>query len=169
MADNFLSQYILEPTRLNNCLDLFLSDAPNLVTHVSVTDTPLSDHKLLEIFLSHNPCRSDPSVPPDFSVSSFRSLDFYKADYDKINHLLDSVNWGELWELCDPEDFPELLNLVLLQICEMGCPRKQASSKRRGSPVNTLSRKKRKLILRLQLAEQNPVLLLDLMIFQSCF
>ena len=39
----------------------------------------------------------------------------------------------------------------------MGCPRKQASSKRRGSPVNTLSRKKRKLKLRLQLAEQNPV------------
>ena len=157
MADNFLSQYILEPTRLNNCLDLFLSNTPNLVTHVSVTDTPLSDHKLLEIFLSHNPCRSDPSVPPDFSVSSFRSLDFYKADYDKINHLLDSVNWSELWELCDPEEFPELLNLVLLQICEMGCPRKKASSKRRGSPVNTLSRKKRKLKLRLHLAEQNPV------------
>ena len=127
------------------------------MTHVSVTDTPLSDHKLLEIFLSHNSCRSDPSVPPDFSVSSFRSLDFYKADYDKINHLLDSVNWSELWELCDPEEFPELLNLVLLQICEMGCPRKKASSKRRGSPVNTLSRKKRKLKLRLHLAEQNPV------------
>ena len=94
---------------------------------------------------------------PRFQCSSFRSLDFYKADYDKINHLLDSVNWGELWELCDPEDFPELLNLVLLQICEMGCPRKQAFSKRRGSPVNTLSSKKRKLKLRLQLAEQNPI------------
>ncbi|XP_042857768.1 uncharacterized protein LOC122244039 [Penaeus japonicus] len=153
MADNFLSQYILEPTRLNNCLDLCLSNAPTLVTHVSVTDTPLSDHKLLEIFLSHNPCQSDPSVPPDFSVSSFRLLDFYQVDYDKINHLLDSVNWKELWALCDPEEFPELLNLVLLQICEIGCPRKQASSKRRGSSVSTLSNLK----LRLQLAEQNSV------------
>ena len=76
MADNLLRQYILEPTRLNNCLDLCLSNAPSLVTHVSVTDTPLSDHKLLEIFLSHDPCRPDPSVLPNFSVSSFRSLDF---------------------------------------------------------------------------------------------
>ena len=157
MADNLLSQYILEPTKLNNCLDLCLSNAPNLVTHVSVTDTPLSDHKLLEIFLSHNPRRPDPSVLPNFSVSSFRSLDFYKADYDRINHLLDYVSWNKLWQLCDPEEFPELLNLVLLQICEIGCPRKQASVRRRGSPVSTLSRKKRKLKLRLQLAEQNPV------------
>ena len=157
MADNLLSQYILEPARLNNCLDLCLSNAPNLVTHVSVTDTPLSDHKLLEIFLSHDPCRPDPLVLPNFSVSSFRSLDFYKADYDRINHLLDYVNWNKLWQLCDPEEFPELLNLVLLQICEIGCPRKQASVRRRGSSVSTLSRKKRKLKLWLQLAEQNPV------------
>ena len=157
MADNLLSQYILEPTRLNNCLDLCLSNAPNLVTHVSVTDTPLSDHKLLEIFLSHDPCRPDPSVLPNFSVSSFRSLDFYKADYDRINHLLDYVNWNKLWQLCDPEEFPELLNIVLLQICEIGCTRKQASVRRRGSSVSNLSRKKRKLKLRLQQAEQNPV------------
>ena len=157
MADNLLSQYILEPTRLNNCLDLCLSNAPNLVTHVSVTDTPLSDHKLLEIFLSHDPYRSDPSVLPNFSVSSFRSLDFFKADYDRINHLLDYVNWNKLWQLCDPDELPELLNLVLLQICEIGCPRKQASVRRRGLSVGTLSRKKRKLNLRLQLAEQNPV------------
>ena len=157
MADNLHSQYILEPTRLNNCLDLCHSNAPNLVTHVSVTDTPLSDHKLLEIFLSHDPCRPEPSVIPNFSVSSFRSLNFYKADYDRINHLLDYVNWNKLWQLCDPEEFLELLNLVLLQICEIGCPRKQASIRRRGSSVSTLSRKKRKLKLRLQLAEQNPV------------
>ena len=107
------------------------------VTHVSVTDTPLSDHKLLEIFLSHDPCRPEPSVLPNFSVSSFRSLDFHKADYDRINHLLDYVNWNKLWQLCDPEEFPELLNLVLLQICEIGCPRKQASVRRRGSSVST--------------------------------
>ena len=93
MADNLLSQYILEPTRLNNCLDLCLSN----------------------------------------------------------------VNWNKLWQLCDPDEFPELLNLVLLQICEIGCPRKQASVKRRGLSVSTLSRKKRKLKLWLKLAEQNPV------------
>ena len=143
MADNLLSQYNMEPTRLNNCLDLCLSNALNMVTHASVTDTPLSDHKLLEIFLSHDPCRPDPSVLPNFSVSSFQSLDFYKANYDRINHLLDYVNWNKSWQLCDPEEFPELLHLVLLQICEIWCPRKQASVRRRGSSVSTLSRKKR--------------------------
>ncbi len=132
MASHLLSQYVMEPTRLSNCLDLCLSNSPNMVTHVSVSDTPLSDHRLLEIFLPYNLCLPPTSAPPDFSSDSFRSLDFHRADYDKIEGLLLSVDWQELWNLSDPSEFPELLNLVLLQICELGCPKNLKSNSRRG-------------------------------------
>ena len=153
---NLLSQYIMEPTRLSNCLYLCLSNSPNLVTHVSVSETPLSDHRLLEIFLPYNPCSPRPPAPPDFSADSFRSLDFHRADYDKINSLLSSVNWQELWNLSDPSEFPELLTLVLLQICELGCPRKQLTTRNSNCSLHALSRKKRKLQSRLRSAEEDP-------------
>ena len=117
----------------------------------------LSDHRLLEIFLSYNPCLPSSSIPPEFSKSAFRSLDFFKADYSKINSLLSSVNWQQLWDICDPKEFPELLTLVLLQICEIGCPKKVATNKKRGSSVRILSRRKRKLQTQLRKVEKNPL------------
>ena len=156
MASHLLSQYVMEPTRLSNCLDLCLSNSPNMVTHVSVSDTPLSDHRLLEIFLPYNICSPPTSAPPDFSSDSFRSLDFHRADYDKMESLLSSVDWQELWNLSDPSEFPELLNLVLLQICDLSCPKKQLTTRKSHCNLHALSRKKRKLQSRLRVAEENP-------------
>ena len=49
IADRMLSQYVLKPTRENSILDIFLTNSPNLVTHVEACDTPLSDHRLIDI------------------------------------------------------------------------------------------------------------------------
>ena len=83
---------ILQPTRADNILDLYISNSEDLVSHVSVSDTVLSDHRLVEIILSYNPCSFVPSSPPDFFNSSFRSLDFHKADFNSINEKLSSVD-----------------------------------------------------------------------------
>ena len=61
MADHLLSQYILEPTRKDNILDLRLSNSPNLISHVSTCDTAMSDHRIADITLSYSPC--NPSTP----------------------------------------------------------------------------------------------------------
>ena len=85
MEENLHCQFIFEPTRGSNTLDLFMTNSSNLVSHVSVSDTPLSDHSLVEVFLSHNPCQPIEPKPPDFNTSSFRSLDFTKVNFEELN------------------------------------------------------------------------------------
>ena len=83
----------------------------SLISHVSTCDTVMSDHRISD------------------KDSSFRSFDFNNTDFDSINANLMSINWHLLWDFCSPEEFPELMTLVLLQICEMCCPQKQSVAK----------------------------------------
>ena len=49
MSENLCTQVILQPTRADNILDLYISNSEDLVSHVSVSDTVFSDHRLVEI------------------------------------------------------------------------------------------------------------------------
>ena len=93
VSEYLCTQHVFDPTRYNNILDLYISNAENLVSHVSTVDTPLSDHRRVEIFLSYNPCSTVSSEPPDSAVSAFRSLDFQKADFSKISGMINSVKF----------------------------------------------------------------------------
>ena len=156
MSENLCSQYILQPTRRENVLDLFISNSEDLVTHVTTSDTCLSDHRLVEIFWSYNPCSIDPPSPPDFEASSFRSLDFPKADFPAISQKLTSVKWKDLWDASSPEEFPELFTQTVLQICETCCPKKVPPKSKTPPLVRIPSRRKRKLQDKLNAAENNP-------------
>ena len=135
ISENLCAQVILQPTRADNILNLYISNSEDLVSHVSVSDTVLSDHRLVEIILSYNPCSFVPSSPPDFFSSSFRSLDFHKADFNSINEKLSSVYWDLLLDQCDDGEFPELFILTLLQICLICCTIKVVSKNRASAPV----------------------------------
>ena len=76
------------------------------MSHVSTSDTILSDHRLVEIFWSFNPCSFTSPNPPVFAESSLRSLDFFKADYSAISNMIESVDWESLWETSYQENFP---------------------------------------------------------------
>ena len=141
--------------RLSNTLDLYISNGENHVSHVSTSETPLSDHRKVEILLSYNPCALSPSAPPDFIEESFRSLDFSKADFVKIDETLSEINWVNLKESCSDENFPELLNSTLLQACQQGCPKKAPPKGKSNSVVQTISRKKRRLQQQLHEAENS--------------
>ena len=65
MSENQCNQFIHEPTRLNNILDLYISNGENYVSHVSTSETPLSVHRKVDILLSYNPCAPAPPAPPD--------------------------------------------------------------------------------------------------------
>ena len=156
MSENLCTQHVFHPTRNNNILDLYISNSEDLVSHVSTSDTPLSDHRRVEILLSYNPCDMVTPDPPDFATSSFRSLDFQKADFSKISSLISSTKWAELFGTCDEEDVPELFSQTLLQLCEACCPRKKPPKKKASSSVRIPSRRKRKLQSQLEVAENNP-------------
>ena len=140
ISENLCTQFILQPTRADNILDLYISNSEDLVSHVSVSNTVFSDHRLVEILLSYNPCSFVPSSHPDFFNSSFRSLDF-----NSINEKLSSVDWDLLVDQCDDGEFPELFTLRLLQICLICCPIKVIPKNRASAPAQISSRRKRKI------------------------
>ena len=55
MAGNLYGQYVLCPTRKENNLDLVITNDDRLVVDASATETPLSDHYLVDVMLSENP------------------------------------------------------------------------------------------------------------------
>ena len=148
MEKNFLSQCVDVTTRQNNTLDLCLVNTDSMVLNVSSESTKLSDHDIVNITTKYPldtipKAHSTPSEP-----HTFRSLNMQKADFDKVRSHLQSVDWDDLRESCSAEEFPELLKLTVLQICELYIPEKSSSQK----PLNkhfrnrrTLRRNRRKL------------------------
>ena len=54
MENNLLPQYITQPTRGRNTLDLFLTNNPNLFLQSSSEETTLSDHNIVSIQTTHD-------------------------------------------------------------------------------------------------------------------
>ena len=75
-----------------------------------------------------------------------------------MNAAFSEVNWKDLLDLCSNplEEFPELFTLVLLQICEIFCPRKKLPSNKQCHLLRALSRKKRRIKKQLDRAMANP-------------
>ena len=149
MDKNFMSQYINKPTRVNNILDLVITNDMNLIKEVEVKDTDLSDHRMITIKSSFK--LEDKTIPKKvFEPHTFRNLNFYKADYHKLSEHLETIQWDELQAMCNPQDFPELVRLIILQVSEFYAPAKCFRSKSNRLSTyrrlrRTLNRKKRKL------------------------
>ena len=149
IEQHFLTQYVDKPTRLNNILDLVLTNDINLVKEIEVKDTELSDHRMITVKSSFGQ-KLNTAQKPVFEPHTFRNLNFYKADFDQLNEHLSTIQWDVLNSLCDPHDFPELVRLIVLQVCEIYTPAKCFRSKSNRLSAyrrqrNTLNRKTRKL------------------------
>ena len=144
MTKNFLSQYITAPTSVNNVLDLFLTNDPNLVLHTEVTDTKISDHNIIHITTTPL-SNSQDAQKADKNVHTFTNLNLHKADFELINRHLESVDWEELKSLCSQDDFSELFRLTILQICELYSPVKETKVIRHHPQRRILRRRLKKL------------------------
>ena len=155
LSNMFLIQYVTLATRLNNILDLLFTNNQFLVTNISVIDTGMSDHRMIDISISLNmgvPRNTDPIK------EGFECLDFRMADFDALNEKISSVPWEELFNLCSFQEFPPLFTMVLLQLCSDLVPTRKP---RTGKPkvLNALRRKKKRIAIRLsklRLREGNP-------------
>ena len=156
MDRNFLNQFVTENTRDANILDLCMTNNESLVLDINVSDTPLSDHRKVEILLQNHPAYTPIISLKKLDDKSFRSLKLESEDcnWPRINEDLSQVDWESLRSVCPTEDFPELFCLTLLHICLSHCPKKAVlrgvykPSKTR--QCRNLGRKKRKLKARLK-------------------
>ena len=108
MESHFLNQVNEHPTRCGNILDLFITNDSRLVTHVSVEETDLSDHKLVDVMLANNPTLSEERPFNYFDENEFRSLDFNEADNCELDKKLLAIDWEQLRESSSFEEFPEV-------------------------------------------------------------
>ena len=161
---NYLCQYIDVATRQNNILELMLCNNDRLVQHVSSEKHKISDHNIVEIMIPHSDLfpKDVPSENgKDKSLHGFNALNLLKADFSKISSQLQELDWDEVWNNSNLEDFPALFQEIVLDVCKKNCPLK--SDCRNKSQVahrksyHKILRKKRKLNTRLKcLLELNP-------------
>ena len=160
MERYLLNQHVNTPTRVNNILDLFLTNRHDLVLDVLSAVSSISDHKVIKIplaysFKSSNPVPADTSTTPD--SESFRSLDFSDADFDHLGSLLSNVDWDSIQQ-SSPDDFGSNFHTEVLKICKENLPSKHSISPlpRRNNTRNN-ARKKGRLLSRLfALKQHNP-------------
>ncbi|KAK8741935.1 hypothetical protein OTU49_002018 [Cherax quadricarinatus] len=88
IQDCFLKQFVTEPTRGNNLLDLVLASRETLINNLEVNDElGESDHKSLSFNISWN----SPNNGNQVSVPDFRL-----ADFIGLKNYLGGLNWNDL-------------------------------------------------------------------------
>ena len=160
MSDHLLSQYVNVPTRNHNILDLLLTNNSNLTLHVSAEETKLSDHKIVSVLTKQSFRQLPTKNKQSFINHTFRNLRIQKSSLDPISEHIKSVDWDQLRSNCSEQEFPELMRLTILQICELHCDTKShKGSKPRNKFVRerrTLNRKRRKINNLLLTARNKP-------------
>ena len=164
LDNNFLSQFVDKPTREDSILDLILSSSNEVIPDVVSEKTELSDHNLVETPLSPNHKLSfSQTTPQNKPPQGFRALSLAQANFKKINQSLSQTDWNSLKSSCSSEEFPEIFNKTVLDICSKYCPKKSTNPRSKGnklkqsSSLHKLSRAKRKLKARLRAIEScNP-------------
>ena len=154
---NFMSTYLLNQmvrvsTRGSNTLDLVLCNNERLVSDVTSEPTEMSDHDMVNVMLAFNPGMMEEANASYLDEMSFRSLDFNRADFEKINTVLQNVDWQELRETNTFEEFPKEFTKRVLAVCIENVPRKRPPT---GKPklYNSLRRTKSRLKVRLSAAK----------------
>ena len=87
MNEYCLQQCVTEPTRINNILDLFMTNNSSILCQVIVLDTVVSDHRLILVgtYIDNvNVPHHDYPEAQDFAKLNFNSnlIEWQKLDYD---------------------------------------------------------------------------------------
>ena len=119
-----LQQMVLEPTRNNNTLDLFLTNNPDLVWNIEVDDTVISDHRLLQVktcFSEMNKATSKGHEPQGLASLNF----FHKnVNWEQLNDELLKTSWVAEFENKDVTGMLDAFLEVMMVLCSRFVPKK---------------------------------------------
>ena len=165
MDDHFLVQYVDIPTRENNILDLFITNNDRLVSNIKSEPTILSDHDIVDILLSPGEFQIEPlpvlGEHKNHGKVDFKSLNLFKADFQAISNELRMVDWENLWQNSNLEEFPHLLYDTVLRCCQKFTPIKESNQSKnvlyKDKSYRSLLRKLKKTKTRMKCVElKNP-------------
>lgn len=115
--DHGLHQYVLEPTRGDNILDLVLCNNPAIIADLSVLcPFSTSDHNVVSFCICVSP--TAPTVDTLY-------YDFCNANFDKLNEYLSNINWDyEFSFVFHAEDYWCIFLYYLHQAIDLFVPKK---------------------------------------------
>ena len=124
MNTHCLQQMVQEPTRINNILDLFLTNNPDIIMNINTSNTVISDHKLITVDTYIH--RIEKQKQRDSKLEGFASLNFnHKAvDWTRLNHDIQITNWKDEFEGRTEEEMLSLFYEKLLNSCQKFVPKK---------------------------------------------
>ncbi|KAK3864103.1 hypothetical protein Pcinc_030186 [Petrolisthes cinctipes] len=145
IEDYCLTQIIHSPTRLNNILDLFLTNEHIIHDHETY-HTNLSDHNLTTVTTSIDtkgltePARVSRAPVPDFT---FSYLNFYNknVDWDALRAQIAAIDWLSLLTPKSVDAQHDTILSLLLEACITHVPRRSS-----GSNTTTIPRDRRALM-----------------------
>ena len=157
MEEHFLLQVVEKPTRVANnstanTLDIIITNQVDCVCDIDVQPTTLSDHDLVTAILSSDfetsALSRQKSPPLHYYEDNLNSLNFHKADFNKIDEELQMVDWESLKDSLTQEEFIVKFYQTVLQICSRHAPLKERSKKQKQSKhfktCYAVNRKRRK-------------------------
>ena len=113
----FLYQWVNEPTRGQNILDLVFTTEDNLISDLSVGEKlGNSDHKIV---------RLNVNVPHDSSLKYQRKLDFRRADYTNFRELVKNMHYSTQGDF---DNIWKSFHGEFIHIQEKCIPRKRTSN-----------------------------------------
>ena len=122
--DYFVEQYVGQPTRGENILDIVATNDPDLIAGINIEDTSMSDHRLVIVrtcFGAHKPKGAATNLE-----SGFRSLNFWynNIDWESMKDELSSIDWCRKFQNKSPEKIYEMLLEKLLEVAQKYVPPK---------------------------------------------
>ena len=126
-----LEQLVQGATRGQNTLDLCFSNNDELIDHIEINDSILSDHRLLflttNIFSKqNNPSESNERKPP------MRQLNFYheSINWEVINEKFLNIDWDSVFQDLNPDTMHEILLTKIIKISKETIPLRKGGAKR---------------------------------------
>ena len=93
----FLEQTVMNPTRAHNVLDLIFTNDEDLINISLISDTSISDHRMICATININndnaPCDTEPECDSRLGNFSFWSD---RSDWNAVNDSLAQINWSSI-------------------------------------------------------------------------
>ena len=132
MDKHLLEQHVNETTRKEkNTLDIIVTNIPAMIHSIQVEKVAnsLSDHDLLNCFVTEVFKKGKPTEEPYEPSHPFDKLNFKEANWQEIREQLKNVNWSSLLEGKDVEEMSQEFESKLVDICEKNTPKHKLGGK----------------------------------------
>jgi len=133
VEDYMLSQFIREPTRNDNILDLVFSNNEQMLHSYYIYDTSLSDHKFIKIVTNYSLNKETQSINiSDSKCGQLTNLNFKNSDinWNIVSSELEDIDWCKNFTNKNVDENFEIFIEICYNICVKHVPTKLKITKK---------------------------------------